>query len=279
MERRHTDYAGLLRVRREDLQSSDGSDTDDVEHDAELEAQINAQIAKALGLDSQSKSDAPPKQPEPRIVEDEDEAPAENDEDGYEFNLFSTGSSLPKIVLTEDPALGGDGAFLRPRPLSHYAVTEVSEQLKQEYAFAAISADDVYQRSQTPSWGLRLPWKVINVTATRKKKPGEDEDVEMLEEVTAEEKKKRPGKKARIQIRKRETMKEKQKEAAKKQKQEAKKKQEEKEEHIKDKKKRLNRIKKLRKRAKERERKLAAGEKVDDDADEGSSGAESGGEE
>lgn len=139
-------------------------------------------------------------------------------------------------------------------------VTNVPAKQKQEYAYAAVSGEQVFERSHDRAWGLELPWKVTTITVTRKAKPGEEA------EDGASKSKRRPGKKQRISLRKRSKAKEERKvvEAQRLT---------EKEEHIKDKKKRLNRLKKLRKRAKAREQKQA-GKGEGGDSDDDSAGSE-----
>lgn len=235
------------------MQEADDSDWEDNQAsdvDDGLEAQLNAQIAKALGIDA-DEQDA---QFEVAAVETTRDEPAEKVEpEGYEFNLFSTGGAVPKVVLVdaEDADLG-EGALANPRPASWYRKTELSAKEKEQFAFAALTGDDVYKMAQERSWGLELPWRVTAVKVVRKAKKG-DPDKYTLEEITEEKKKSRPGKKQRIMARQKKRDK-----VAKAE--QAAKKAEEKEEHIKEKKKRLNRIKKMRKRAKDKEKKAAGGD-------------------
>ncbi|KAJ6785300.1 hypothetical protein PWT90_01100 [Aphanocladium album] len=286
------------RVRREDLGDSDESDVDGADgivHDEAMQARLNAQIAAALGLDEDEGDaafDHEPSVPSEKLqhktrqanttltTADDDDSDGNDEnadehdaEQGYEFNLFSTagagGASGPaKVILEDEAETAGEGGFVRPRPLSHYAAKAPSAREKEQYSYAAVTADDVVQWSAQRSWGMEMPWKVISITATRKAEPG-DKSVEILMETTGEAaaKRKRPGKKQRVLLRQRKKSKTLAAEDAAKQ-------QVEKEEHLKDKKKRLNRIKKLRKRAKDKEKKLAAGEEPDADAASGSDGAE-----
>lgn len=234
-----------------------------------MQARVNAQIAAALGLDYED-DDEPPAPTEKlqhktdkanagiqTAAENDDENDENDEEQGYEFNLFSTASAgaagPAKVILEDNAEMLGDGGLVRPRPLSYYAVTGVSAKDKAQYSYAAVTAEDIVQWSTQRSWGMEMPWKVISISATRKAKPG-DKSVDILMENTEEStKRKRPGKRQRVLLRQRTKSKA---QAA----EEAVKKQTNKEEHLKDKKKRLNRIKKLRKRAKDKEKKLAAGE-------------------
>ncbi|EJP69933.1 uncharacterized protein BBA_00802 [Beauveria bassiana ARSEF 2860] len=250
------------RVRREDLGDSGADLYDTIGHDEAMQARVRAQIAAALGLDDDDEPSAPSERlpnnadlPEQMMnvaqVEDDKRAA----EQGYEFNLFSTAgpggtNKLAKVILEDENELLGDGAFLRRRPCSYYVAKAPSAMEKEQYRYAAVTADTIVQWSTRPSWGVTMPWRVITTSATRKARPGDKPDTEQAA------KRKRPGKKQRILLRQR-TKKEAQTadEAAKKQTEKA--------ENLKEKKKRLNRIKKLRKRAKEKEKKVAAGGEAD----------------
>ncbi|RSL93885.1 hypothetical protein CDV31_014522 [Fusarium ambrosium] len=268
------DLPEAKRVRREDLNGSDdGSESDDGIQDAELRARLNAQIAKSLGLDdsfAQPAADlimgdshlAGPKGSgdEEAGGSDSPDGAGEDAEEEFAFRLFSSAPAAQKVVLEEDVEPTGDGEFVRGRPLSYYVVTNLPAKQKQQYAYAAVSGDQVLERSHVKAWGLELPWKVTTITVTRKAKPGEKTGDE------ASKSKRRPGKKQRISLRKKSKAKE-DKKAAEVQRLT------EKEEHIKDKKKRLNRLKKLRKRAKAREQKQA-GKGEGGDSDDDSAGSE-----
>lgn len=230
-----------------------------------MQARVNAQIAAALGLDNDDDDEALKDHAE-SCTQDTNAADVDgngdNDtEQGYEFNLFSTASAgglagPAKVILEDENADLGDGAFVRPRPLSHYAAKMPSAKQKEQYNYAAVTADDIVQWAAQPSWGMAMPWKVISISATRRRKPGNKSVEVLMENADEAGKRKRPGKKQRILLRQRKKTKS---QAA----EEAVKKEIEKEEHIKDKKKRLNRIKKLRKRARDKEKKLANGEEAD----------------
>ncbi|KAH8733405.1 hypothetical protein BGZ61DRAFT_585254 [Ilyonectria robusta] len=266
------------RVRRADLDASDdAAGSDDEGYDAELQAKLNAQIARSLGLDESYAQprdfaatpshltrhglDAHESESEP-----ESEAEAEDDEDAgneeFAFRLFNSTRPSQKVVLEEDLGPQGDGGFAFPRPLFHYMATNLTADQKQQYVFAAVSGDEVLARSKDRAWGLELPWKVTNIAVTRKRRPGESTCT--AEQVT-EKKKGKPGKKQRISLRKRAKARE-ETERVEAQKLL------EKEEHSKDKKKRMNRLKKLRKRAKNKEMKAAANK-------DGEAGAEDSGDE
>lgn len=239
-------------------------------HDEAMQARVNAQIAAALGLDDDDDDELPAPAVRPpdntstcaqeMSVDDVDGDGDQYAEQGYEFNLFSTasagGSGGPgKVILEDENETLGDGAFVRPRPLSYYAPMPSTKE-KEQYSYAAVTADDILQWSSQPSWGMAMPWKVISISASRKAKPGHKSFKVLMENTDEATKRTRPGKKKRILLRQRQKTKAQTAEDAAKQ-------QTEKEEHLKDKKKRLNRIKKLRKRAKEKEKKTATGDEPD----------------
>ncbi|KND93950.1 hypothetical protein TOPH_01793 [Tolypocladium ophioglossoides CBS 100239] len=259
------------RVRREDLKGSDGSDWSDngEDIDADLQARLNARIARSLGLDAGGVEPLnwPAEESRP-MTERLDAEPADNrdgagethsgdneDEDlgKFEFRLFSSAAAAPKVVLENDKEAQGEGGLVAQRPTSYFLVTDIPAELKRQYEFAAVSGEDVLDRSCWRSWGLELPWKVTaKITTTRKAQPVyEGTETGRIEEAPDATKRKRPGKKRRIALRTKERAKRAQEETVAK-------KQMDKEEHMKDKKKRLNRLKKLRKRAKDKEKKMAA---------------------
>ncbi|KAL6891065.1 hypothetical protein HDV57DRAFT_484431 [Trichoderma longibrachiatum] len=273
------DLPDAKRVRREELHASDESSWSESEVDAELEARLNAQIAKSLGIDESAYR--PPQPPttlpvlqrpqasgkrgrealssdsesEPGIPVDDDSTPidegGEAEDEGYAFRLFSTAGPAPKVVL-EDYDKVVEGKLLRGRPLSYYMATEVSPQKKREYEVAAVSGEDVLARSKVRHWGLELPWKVTSIKITRKARPGEIAS-HARSESEQQAGRKRPGKKSRIAMRKKAR-------AQAQAEEEAKKKMASKEEQIKEKKKRLNRLKKLRRRAQKKAEKGENGE-------------------
>ncbi|OTA08101.1 hypothetical protein A9Z42_0090390 [Trichoderma parareesei] len=268
------------RVRREELHASDESSWSESEVDAELEARLNAQIAKSLGIDESayrppqpptalpvleppqktngklaneapgSDSESEPGTPVGDSTPNDDDGEAQ-DEEGYAFRLFSTAGPAPKVVL-EDYDKEVEGKILRGPPLSYYLATDVSPEKKHEYEVAAVSGEDVLARSKVRHWGLEMPWKVISIKVTRKARPGE---VANHAQVQSEQqaRRKRPGKKSRIAMRKKAR-------AQAQAEEEAKKKIADKEEQIKEKKKRLNRLKKLRRRAQKKAEKGENGE-------------------
>lgn len=246
-------------MRRDELFDSAGSEdggSGDEVMDSELRAQLNAQIARSLGLDSaeapgsgssqnKSKSSAKEVAKKTKMEDDGTDEEADGKEDSgdeFEFQLFSNSEPTTKVVL-EDESLG-DGAVLRRRPESYYLATRISEEQRRMFAEAATSADQILERAKCRSWGLELPWKVTHTTSSTRSKDVDDGQ---------EEKKSRgrPGKKKRI------AMRTKARSAAEKAKSESEK-MAEKEEYMKEKKKKMNRIKKLKRKAREKEKKAGA---------------------
>jgi hypothetical protein len=271
----------VRRVRREELHASDESSWSESEVDAELEARLNAQIAKSLGIDESafrppqpptalpvleppqtngksanealgSDSESEPGTPVDDSTPDDDDDDGEaEDEEGYAFRLFSTAGPAPKVVL-EDYDKVVEGKLLRGPPLSYYLATDVSPEKRHEYEVAAVSGEDVLARSKVRHWGLEMPWKVTSIKVTRKARPGEVANRAQVES-EQQARRKRPGKKSRIAMRKKAR-------AQAQAEEEAKKKMADKEEQIKEKKKRLNRLKKLRRRAQKKAEKGENGE-------------------
>ncbi|PKK51880.1 hypothetical protein CI102_3693 [Trichoderma harzianum] len=269
------------RVRREDLHASDESSWSESEGDADREAWLNAQIAKALGIDeSEFRAPKPqdtlpgPNKPQASDTKEDDglssdseseqNAPAdesasnqdaEAEDEAYTFRLFSTAGPAPKVVLENHDRII-EGKLARGRPLSYYLVTDLPPEKKHQYEMAAVSGEDILARSKIREWGLELPWRVTNIKVTRKARPGEGVDVTRVDD-EQQAKRKRLGKKSRIAMRKKARAKE-QADAA------AKQKMADKEEQVKEKKKRLNKLKKARRKAK---RKAGKGENGGGDED------------
>ena len=244
------------RVRRDELfgdsDASSRSGSDDEDGDAEsLRARMNAKIAQSLGLrtgetrldgvftpDTQRQGDS-----SGVLDADEDEA----EDDGFEFRLFNSSEAAPKIVLEDESEPQGEGGLVAGRPHSSYLVAEVPARLKMQYDYAAVSGEDIMARSSQRFWGQELPWKVRNVSMVRTADGKVDDKVASDDDGLA--RRKRPGKKRRIALRTKERAQKERREAAAKR-------GTEKEDHLKDKKKRMNRLKKLRRRAKDREKKM-----------------------
>lgn len=263
------------RVRREDLyDDSHKNASDDDAGDSELEARLNAQIAKSLGLEKRHESPAAihsdtVMQDGEGLEEGGSDRVDDTAENEFEFRLFSTSGPAPKVTLEDDDAQG-DGALVNPRPESHYLVRKAAPAQKKQYEYAAISGDAILEQSRVRWRGLELPWKVTTITVERRAKPGDSTPSSLGEEDDEASKRRRPGKKQRIGLRIKERAEKERQEAASK-------KLVDKEEQVKDKKKRLNRLKKLRKRTKEKEKKQAArgeGGQADADADADGTGSD-----
>ncbi|KAI5461164.1 hypothetical protein BGZ63DRAFT_385117 [Mariannaea sp. PMI_226] len=258
------------RVRRADLDVwSDAGDQSESEgYDAELQARLNAQIARSLGITQDFVQPAPAAveaklshstKAEATMIESSDEGGNDTSgkmedetdagEEEFAFRLFSTTQPTQKVVLEEDAGPTGDGTFTTKRPLSYYVASHLTEAQRQQYLMAAVTGEDVLERSKDRSWGFEMPWKVTRIAITRKGKPGESTTLVVKEDAAT--RKRRPGKKQRISLRRRAKAKEEKKKALEQ-------KALEKEDHIKEKKKRLNRLKKLRRRAKNKDAKLVA---------------------
>ncbi|KAL7797563.1 hypothetical protein V8C37DRAFT_369927 [Trichoderma ceciliae] len=264
------------RVRREDLRASDESSWSESEEDAELEARLNTQIAKSLGLDESAyrapesqislpvftRPQAGGKKEDEGLSSDADTEPktpaedsptndgGEAEDESYTFRLFSTTGPAPKVVLENNDKVE-EGKLIRGRPLSYYLVTDASPEKQQQYETAAVSGEDVIARSKVRAWGLELPWRVTTINVTRKARPGEEESPTHIGD-GQQARRKRPGKKRRVAMRTQARAKAQAEETAKQ-------KMADKEEQLKDKKKRLNRLKKLRKRAKKKAEKDESG--------------------
>lgn len=264
------------------MHASEESSWSESEADAELEARLNAQIAISLGLDESAfrapklQTTSLPIVTKPKVEErkkdeelssDEESEPktpaeaspakegGEDDDEVYAFRLFSTAGPAPQVVL-ENMNRVVEGKMIRGRPLSYYLVTELSPEKKQQFEMAAVSGEDVIERSKVRAWGLELPWRVTTIKTTRKiaikRGRGGAEAVAHVED-DQPAKRKRPGKKRRTAMRIKARAEAQAEEAAKQ-------KRAEKEEHVKDKKKRMNRLKKLRRRAKKKTEKGGGGE-------------------
>ncbi|RDA95647.1 hypothetical protein CP533_1134 [Ophiocordyceps camponoti-saundersi (nom. inval.)] len=242
------------RVRREDLEASDDvsqSSLDDT-NNAALRASLQAQLEKSLGLElgdvrsstDKVRNDVSTSQTSRALDNKENEAGE------FEFRLFSTAGSAPTVVLDVDEEAAGEGDIVVKRPPSYYFAIDLPDRLRQEYEVASVSGEDVLARSRCRSWGLELPWKVTTITTVAKANPDSGSTAESSANRKAD-KRKRPGKKTRIALRKRER-------AARERHDLMVKQEMDKAEHLKIKKTKLNRAKKMRRRAKDKEKKLAA---------------------
>lgn len=242
-------------IRRQELeldQAADGC----AASDETVEAEIQARIARSLGLDASSGTEWPTVGQ--AVPEAEDKEEREPEGGAFDFRLFRTPGPAARVVLPSDEATGeGEGGIVARRRSSYYLVAELDELQRQQYASAAVSGDEVVARSRSPWWGLRLPWKLIQATATnratREKMPRGEADPHSRVPDGTLSRRRRPGKKRRVASRRRARAS--REEEATRARQKA-----EKELHLKDKRKRLNRSKKLRRRAKDKEAKAVRDE-------------------
>ncbi|KAK2023993.1 hypothetical protein LX32DRAFT_697500 [Colletotrichum zoysiae] len=259
------------RVRREDLDQSseDEAEAHDEQQDAELLAKLHARMAGMLDLTGIDQQEAPENTKTTTTTTTDgpgrDAQNGEGEGDGgaeeFEFRLFATTDPATKIALVDEDerALMGDGAMLRPRPLSYYIAGEPTPEARAEMAFAAVSGDEVLARARQRWWGMEMPWRVTRVpggtsgTSSSKTAAAANSGDGAAEEEAAAARRRRPGKKKRVALRIREREKKKKAEEQERAKMG-------KEEALKEKKKRLNRLKKLRKRAKAKEGKKADGD-------------------
>lgn len=263
----------MHRVRRDELYGSsseeEGHSQADAEEDAEVRAKLNERLSSLLGLDLS----VPAPASEEVLPQDvggaaDQEVKPEDEEEEFEFRLFSTSSKTAapvKVILTASDDEGadlGDGAFTVPeRPSSYYFAGEPTPEQIQMYRQSALAGEDILLGARKRAWGLERPWRMIRIgggsaksvrTASLSVK-GSSAVMKITAATTNEDeklKRKRPGKKRRIATRIKTKAEKEKREAAEMQKMT-------KEEHLKEKKKRLNREKKLKRRAKEREQKLA----------------------
>lgn len=253
--------------------------------DEAIRARLEAQMAQSLGLADIVVDKAPPvsaSKPPSRVQrrasgaareasreassdddddDDMDDAASDDQSDGgedddreeYEFNLFGGATGAPtKVVLEDDSKPKGDGGLEARHPRAFYLAEKLSDKERSNLLFAAVTGEQVLERSRQRWWGMEYPWRVTHIkTVTRTAPDGTTQTKATPDDIEARKMKRRPGKKTRIAQRTRERKK---KEKA----EQAEKKAKEKEEQVKEKKMRMNRLKKLRKRAKNREQKAAA---------------------
>ncbi|OIW29894.1 hypothetical protein CONLIGDRAFT_680699 [Coniochaeta ligniaria NRRL 30616] len=271
------DVPDAKRVRRDELYSSE-SEGDAVAHrqeDAATRAKLNERLARMYSLDvvgpgAPGAGDSDEELPDAPADGDDQEEPA------FEFRLFSTAGSAPKVVVNDED--DGDGAILSSRPKSFHLKEDFTPEELERFRQVAVEYTDIVQGAQQRAWGLEVPWRVTKITV--KPGPGTSSTVQKggKSKTTTEEpdKRKRPGKKRRIAFRIKENERIQKEEERKAKEEAAAKHRLTKEEHLKEKKKRLNREKKLKRRQKEKEKKMAGksgGEGAGDDHS--SSGSES----
>ncbi|ORY71227.1 uncharacterized protein BCR38DRAFT_416200 [Pseudomassariella vexata] len=250
------------RVRREDLYDSASEDdiSQDEQAEADLRAQLNAQLVGLMDFDfSPSEEIAPAETEAPAEDTEGKRAYAEEPETIFEFRLFRNQEPGQTVLLKRRNVPGEDGAdggFVVPRrPQSYYISDGPDDEAARRFRVTSVSADYILQDAKRRRWGLEKPWRVTSITLKDDRSQRPISKSKNGDDGATDEKRKRPGKKRRIILRTREKEWKEKEEAVKL-------KLAVKEEHLKDKKKRLNRQKKLKRRAKEREKKLARGEAV-----------------
>ncbi|PHH58909.1 hypothetical protein CDD81_4164 [Ophiocordyceps australis] len=229
------------RVRRHELRHSPDSQGEEL--DADVQARLHARLAERFQLEQ----DVPVSLSAERMADegrsaDVDELDLTRDADVGEFDFCLFRSAAPKVRLEADAA--GSGGLVRQRR----PVLAVSERERREYAAAAVSGDEVLQRSQWRCWGLEMPWRVVRIDECKTR---------LLRAVSGvdEAKRKRPGKKKRLVLRRRERARGQSRRAEEQSLLD-------KEQLVREKKKRLNQYKKLRRRAKEKEKKQAGADLI-----------------
>lgn len=255
-------------MRRDELYSSEaeGDEGPHKQEDAASRAKLSERLAGMFSLDVGPGATAP---------DDSDEelpdVPAngeDQDEPAFEFRLFSTAGSAPKVLVNDEE--DGDGTILSSRPKSFHLKEGFTPEELETFREVAVDYADIVQGAQQRAWGLEVPWRVTRITITSGSGTSAAPRKGCKSKNTTEEpgKRKRPAKKRRIACRIKEAERN-QKEAERKAREEAAAKQRlTKEEHLREKKKRLNREKKLKRRQKEKEKKKAGkstGEGAGDD--------------
>lgn len=251
-------------MRRDTLYDSASDDeglSNDAVEDEAMRAKLNAQLSSLFAVDFAEPMSEREAGDDSIAAASHAADPIEEQEEEFEFRLFSTAKTGPqKVVLEhdEDSALQNqEGGLVVPnRPASFYLAGELTPEQRASYSSAAITAEDIYAMSKTRAWGLEVPWRVKKITLSKSKtrtlSRGSSDSLTTLPVQEEEQlrKRKRPGKKRRVLLRTKDKAKKEQQAAAEKQKMS-------KEEHLKEKKKRLNREKKLKRRQKDKEKKHA----------------------
>lgn len=255
-------------MRRDELYGSD-AEGDEVtlgQDDAATRAKLNERLARMFSLDVE---------PGVRDGGDSDEelpdVPADGedqDEPAFEFRLFSTAGSAPKVVVKDQDE--GDGTILSSRPKSFHLKEGFTPEELERFREVAVDYADIVRGAQQRAWGLEVPWRVTNIRLTTGKTTSAASQKGSKSKTATEEpgKRKRAGKKRRIALRVKEKERRQKEEERKAKEEQAAKQRLTKEEHLREKKKRLNREKKLKRRQKEKEKKGAgeAGGEGDGDA-------------
>ncbi|KAL8898350.1 MAG: hypothetical protein Q9192_002132, partial [Flavoplaca navasiana] len=138
------------------------------------------------------------------------EIPCSQEEEAYEFQLFSQRSrpsavsapQPPKVLLRSPSPEAKEPGFVRPaRSQNFYFTGPVTTEARKRFQDAAIEGQQVMRESQTVLFvqpGSWVPWRLNTVTLSAYKRVNMHPK---LLDTTREGKRKRPGKKRRIAVR------------------------------------------------------------------------------
>jgi len=202
--------------------------------------------------------------------EGDDGAKDEEDQQSFDFRLFSTRTGeerSQKIVLEAEEEDNGDGGFLRrERDKSYYFTTIATGERKAGIESMAVSGEKILQWRNTRARGLEVPWRVKTIRVHISSRPKLDARMvkvtgpsEAQETKDVENKKCKPGKKRRLILREKRRTKEKAEE-------EMRKRNEGREEAEREKRTRRNREKKVKRKIKEKAKKAEATGDTKEDA-------------
>ncbi|KAF2755471.1 hypothetical protein EJ05DRAFT_502930 [Pseudovirgaria hyperparasitica] len=232
-----TDQADLQVVGRDALRSAESSRSPSPDHDNCATNTFRELLNKRFGaIEDIEILDTPPAFSAVDVGDDIEDT---------ELRLFASQSAPTKIDLRSPSPPGGEPGFVQPeRPLSYYLAESPSAQDQIRLALAAVSGEEVLDRSHARWAGCALPWRVHTVIP--------ETILGTKIHMSELQRRRRPSKKARIALRakqKAKLMKE----------EEAKRAAQEKEQYLREKKSAENRKKQLKKRAKERAKKAETG--------------------
>ena len=164
---------------------------------------------------------------EPLILQADDAPTLANDQTGespweeeeaYEFRLFSAPTSKPsdpqrphnapqRIVLRSPTPPSGDPGFINPRrPDTYYFTGPNSPEKSEQYRTAAITAEEIFKGLAVRWRGAELPWRLIILKSPHSSSPlyprkPATQPADNTTTTTLPSKHKRSGKKRRIAIR------------------------------------------------------------------------------
>jgi len=190
--------------------------------------------------------------------EDDRESNNEGEEEqGFEFRLFSSAPNKPagKIVLKPEEDEDGDGNFVRrERDKSYYFAPPASGERKAGIESMAISGETVLLWRKIRAKGLEVPWRVKTIRVPSSSNPTPTGSSLKSEAIVVDEgetrKKCKPNKKRRLILREKQRKKEKAEE-------EKRKRDQGREEAEREKKTRKNREKKVKRKLKEKLKKAS----------------------